>query len=68
MTGSSKQPGRRESPTGRIRWDGGIVAARYKYVRADFLTAVLESGSHWLRRPVLPNRLADGADLFARAP
>jgi hypothetical protein len=31
------------------------VAARYKYVRADFLTAVLDSGTHWLRRPIVPN-------------
>lgn len=33
----------------------GAVRARYKYVRADFLTAVLDSGTHWLRRPILPN-------------
>jgi hypothetical protein len=31
------------------------VRARYKYVRADFLTAVLDSGTHWLRRPIVPN-------------
>jgi hypothetical protein len=43
----------------------GTVAGRFKYVRADFLTAVLDSGGHWLRRPVLPNRLDDGVDLFA---
>jgi hypothetical protein len=43
---------------------GGVVVGRYKYVRADFLTAVLDSGTHWLRRPVLPNSLADGVDLF----
>lgn len=36
----------------------GCVQARYKYVRADFLTAVLDSGSHWLRRPIVPNMLA----------
>jgi hypothetical protein len=33
----------------------GQVKARYKYVRADFLTAVLDSGTHWLRRPIVPN-------------
>lgn len=33
----------------------GRVAARYKYIRADFLTAVLDSGTHWLRRPIVPN-------------
>jgi RNA ligase-like protein len=39
----------------------GQVKARYKYVRADFLTAVLDSGTHWLRRPIVPNLVvADG--------
>jgi hypothetical protein len=38
----------------------GRVVARYKYVRADFLTAVLDSGTHWLRRPILPNGLRTG--------
>jgi RNA ligase len=33
----------------------GSVKARYKYVRADFLSAVLDSGTHWLRRPIIPN-------------
>jgi hypothetical protein len=35
--------------------EDGEVKARYKYIRADFLTAVLDSGTHWLRRPILPN-------------
>jgi hypothetical protein len=45
--------------------EAGRVVARYKYVRASFLTAVVDSGGHWLKRPVLPNRLADGVDLFS---
>jgi hypothetical protein len=40
------------------------VDERYKYVRADFLTTVVDSGTHWLRRPIVPNGLADGVDLF----
>ena len=40
---------------GRKVEEEGEVRARYKYVRADFLTAVLDSGTHWLRRPILPN-------------
>ena len=44
--------------------EGGRVIGRYKYVRPSFLTAVLESGSHWLERPILPNGLADGVDLY----
>lgn len=38
----------------------GKVRARYKYVRHDFLTTVLNSESHWHSRPILPNRLAIG--------
>ena len=42
----------------------GRVVERYKFIRASFLTTVLDSGSHWLRRPILPNQLEPGADLF----
>ena len=45
--------------------EDGVVVERYKWVRASFLTAVLDSGGHWLDRPIVPNRLADGVDLFA---
>jgi hypothetical protein len=38
--------------------EDGAVAARYKFVRASFLTSVVDSGSHWLRRPIVPNQLA----------
>ena len=44
----------------------GEVVARYKWIRASFLTSVLDSGSHWLARPIVPNQLADGVDLFAQ--
>lgn len=42
----------------------GQVVERYKFIRASFLTTVLDSGSHWLRRPIVPNQLGPGADLF----
>jgi hypothetical protein len=45
--------------------EGGRVISRYKHVRSSFLTCVLDSGSHWLRRPVVPNELAPGVDLFS---
>ncbi|HWB80534.1 MAG TPA: RNA ligase family protein [Nannocystaceae bacterium] len=48
--------------------DHGRVVGRYKLVRASFLGAVLDSGSHWLARPIVPNALADGVDIFAEAP
>ena len=45
--------------------DANGVIARYKWVRHTFLTTVVESGTHWLARPIVPNQLADGVDLFA---
>ena len=42
----------------------GQVVERYKFVRSSFLTAVLDSGTHWLRRPIVQNGLAHGVDLF----
>jgi hypothetical protein len=44
--------------------EGGSTVGRLKWVRAGFLTAVLDSGSHWQSRPVLPNRLADPAVMY----
>jgi hypothetical protein len=46
----------------------GQVTGRFKYVRASFLTSVLESGSHWLNRPIVPNELAPEVDLFEGTP
>lgn len=43
----------------------GIVHGRFKFVRGDFLQTILDSDSHWHDRPILPNRLADGIDIFA---
>jgi hypothetical protein len=45
--------------------EGGRVVARYKYIRANFLTCVVDSGTHWLQRPIVPNQLKPGVDLFA---
>lgn len=42
----------------------GMVEERYKFVRAQFLSSVLESENHWLQRPVVPNQLIEGTDLF----
>jgi hypothetical protein len=46
----------------------GQVTGRYKWVRPDFVQTILDSGSHHSRRPVLPNRLAPGVDLYAPTP
>ena len=43
---------------------GGVVTGRCKYVRSGFLQTVLDSGSHWLDRPLLPNQLRAGVSLW----
>ncbi len=45
--------------------DGGRVTRRLKWIRHGFLSSVAVSGSHWLARPILPNLLRDGVDVFA---
>ncbi|WP_310376325.1 RNA ligase family protein [Catenuloplanes atrovinosus] len=45
--------------------EGGRVVARYKWVRAGFTQAVLDSGTHWADRPLMANRLADPAVMYA---
>jgi hypothetical protein len=44
--------------------EGGRVTGRFKFVRHEFLTSVVDSGTHWLNRPIVPNELAPGVDLF----
>lgn len=44
--------------------ENGIVTERYKFVRADFLTVVFQAEGHWLNRPIVPNMLLPGVDLF----
>lgn len=51
----------------KVEADGRVIG-RYKWVRASFLTAVVDSGSHWLSRPIVANALAPGVDLFAESP
>jgi hypothetical protein len=42
----------------------GMVQERYKFVRASFLTSVLNAESHWVDRPIVPNGLLPGVDLY----
>ena len=45
--------------------ENGEVVNRMKYVRASFLQTVEESQSHWLDRPIVPNRITSTInDLF----
>jgi hypothetical protein len=48
--------------------EDGVVVERYKYVRPGFLTAILDAGTHWLRRPIVPNQLQPGVQLFSSFP
>lgn len=45
--------------------EGDLTVDRYKWVRAEFTTAVLDSGTHWLNRPMIANRLTDPKVLYA---
>jgi hypothetical protein len=56
--GGALHQGRRGAPRRRA----------VQFVRASFLTSVLDSGTHWLNRPIVPNALAPGADLFGGSP
>jgi hypothetical protein len=48
-----------------VKWeDDDHVLGRYKWVRASFLQAMQESGTHWLDRPLLENGLAPDATLW----
>jgi len=42
----------------------GRVVERYKWVRPEFLQAILDSGEHWADRPIEPNQLADQGVLY----
>jgi hypothetical protein len=45
--------------------DDDWVVDRLKWVRSGFLQAMPESGSHWLDRPIIANRLADPGVMYA---
>lgn len=44
--------------------EGDYVIDRLKYVRTSFLNRILDSESHWMNRPMVANRLAEGTNLF----
>ncbi len=48
----------------KVEEDGKTVD-RYKLVRTDFVQTILDSGSHHSTRPIIPNRLRPGVDIFA---
>lgn len=44
---------------------GGRTVARYKWVRRDFVQAILDSDKHHSEQPYVPNLLAPDVDLYA---
>lgn len=44
--------------------EAGQVVGRYKLVRQDFVQTILDSGTHHKRRPIVPNGLAQGVELY----
>lgn len=48
--------------------EGGQVVARCKFVRPDFLSAVRDTATHWLDRPIVPNQLRPGSSLWSVEP
>ncbi|MEK8033144.1 RNA ligase family protein [Ideonella sp. DXS29W] len=48
--------------------DDEQVLARYKLVRHSFTQTILDADSHHAQRPILPNQLAAGVDLYAEQP
>jgi hypothetical protein len=43
----------------------GVVTARYKWVRGDFVQAILDAKMHHSQQPFVPNLLAPQADIYA---
>lgn len=41
------------------------VIERLKYVRASFTNTILDSETHWINRPIIPNKLRDDVDIFS---
>lgn len=45
-----------------IKWEeDGVVKGRYKYVRQSFTSAIMDQEQHWHDRPIIQNKLEDGA-------
>lgn len=40
------------------------VIDRLKFVRASFINTILDSETHWMNRPIVPNQLKEGIDIF----
>lgn len=41
------------------------VLGRFKWIRPSFVQTLLDTGEHWQQRPIVPNGLRPGVDIFA---
>ena len=48
--------------------EGDETVGRLKLVREDFVQTIVDNTSHWHSRPIVPNGLAPGVDIFAQRP
>lgn len=46
--------------------EGNKTVDRLKWVRHGFLQTITTNDSHWLSRPIIPNQLMAGVDIFAQ--
>ncbi|MGH9834378.1 MAG: RNA ligase family protein [Blastocatellia bacterium] len=46
--------------------DRDRIVERYKFVRPSYTQALEDSDNRWLERPIVPNRLRNDADIFAK--
>ncbi|HET6250351.1 MAG TPA: RNA ligase family protein [Tepidisphaeraceae bacterium] len=44
--------------------EDGVVKERLKFVRRDFITRIIAADEHWMERPIVPNHLPEGANVF----
>ncbi|MCL2849991.1 MAG: RNA ligase family protein [Micrococcales bacterium] len=47
--------------------DDAVTTGRLKWVRAGFVQTIADA-THWLARPVVPNQLAPGTDIYSPTP
>lgn len=45
--------------------DEATVTGRFKWVRSDFVQAILDAGMHHSQQPFVPNQLAPGVDMYS---
>ena len=45
--------------------EDGIVTEHLKFVRRDFILRITCGDEHWMDRPIIPNLLRPGVDIFS---